>query len=302
MKVFVAGATGVLGRAAIPALVAAGHDATGAVRSPDKAALVTGLGGRPVQIDLFDEASVTTAVAGHDVVCNFATHIPRFGYFLPSAWRTNDRLHRDLSRLLVDVALASGASRYLQHSVSFMYADGSDSWLGEAAPREIPPHGDAVVDAETSTLRFGAAGGAGIVLRFGFFYGASAISARDLVRLARTGFVPFPGRPDAYLTFVHVDDLGTSVEAAMSAPAGIYNVTDDDPLTRAEFAVELAKARGRSKPLRSMPRLVPRLMGKRFGYMSRSQRVSNARFKEAASWAPSVPTSRGRWEELVHRA
>lgn len=299
MRVFVAGATGVLGRSAVTSLVAAGHDVTGAVRSPDKAAVVTALGGRPFQIDLFDAASVSSAVAGHDVVCNFATHIPRAGYFFRSAWRTNDRLHRDLSRVLVDAALAAGASRYLQHSVSFMYADGGDKWLDEGAPREIPPQGEAVVDAEASTTRFTEAGAAGVVMRFGFFYGPSAVSALDLVRLARTGFVPFPGRSDAYLTFVHVDDLGPSVVAAMTAPAGTYNVTDDDPLTRAEFGAELAQARGRRKPLRTAPSLISRLMGKRFGYMSRSQRVSNGHFKEAASWTPSVPTSRSRWAALL---
>lgn len=294
MKIFVAGATGVLGRSALSALVRAGHDVTGVARTDAKAAVVGDLGATPAVLDIFDRDAVASAMTGHEVVCNFATHIPRFVYYFRSAWRTNERLHRDLSQLLVDAALAAGAARYLQHSVSFMYAEGGDRWLDEDARIEPPPHGQAVLAAEESVGRF-AESVTGVALRFGLFYGPSATSARDLLRVARTGFVPFPGAPDAYMPFVHVDDLGTSVVAALSVPSGAYNVCDDDPLTRADLGAEMALALGRRKPLRPAPPIATRLLGHRFDYFRRSQRVSNRRFKEAASWSPSVPTSRGRW-------
>ena len=167
MKVFVAGATGVLGRAAISALVRAGHDVTGVARSAQKAEVVAGLGAQPAVLDVFDADAMARAVTGHEVVCNFATHIPRATYYFRSAWKTNDRLHRDLSRLLVDAALAAGADRCLQHSVSFMYADGGDRWLDEDAPIDAPPHGAAVLAAEESARRFSREGGVGIAMRFG---------------------------------------------------------------------------------------------------------------------------------------
>lgn len=295
MKVFVAGATGVLGRAAVPALARAGHDVTGVARSEGKAEVVSSLGGRPAVLDVFDERALASVVTGHEVVCNFATHIPRAGYYFRSAWRMNDRLHRDLSRVLVRAASRAGAARYLQHSVGFMYRDAADAWIDEDAPLDPPPHGLAVLDAEVAAARFTADGGAGIALRFGFFYGPSATSARDLIRLGRSGFVPFPGSPGAYMPFINVEDLATSVVAALSVPAGVYNVTDDDPLTRAELGAEIASGHGRRKPLRPAPAIVERLLGRRFDYLTRSQRVSNARFKEAASWSPSIPTSRGGW-------
>lgn len=298
-RVVVVGATGVLGRSAVAALVGAGHDVTGAARSPGKAEVVSGLGARPVVVDVFDPDAVSSAIAGHDIVCNFATHIPRFNYYFRSAWKTNDRLHRDLSRVLVDAALRQSAERYLQHSVAFMYADAGDRLVDEDAPIDPPPHGHAVLEAEGNVRRFEADGRIGIALRFGLFYGPSATSARDLVRLARSGFVPFPGAADAFMSFVHVDDLGTSVVAALAAPAGVYNVTDDDPLTRAELGAEFARALGRRRPLRAAPRAVRRMLGKRYDYLGRSQRVSNGRFKESASWSPSVPTSRGRWGDVL---
>src|SRR5436309_1667186 len=100
MKIFVAGATGVLGRHAVRALVDAGHSVTGVARGPEKAEHLRTVGAAPIAVDLFDTAALRPAVAGHDVVCNFATHIPASAgsYFRRSAWEMNDRLHRDVSR------------------------------------------------------------------------------------------------------------------------------------------------------------------------------------------------------------
>src|SRR5437588_3795696 len=107
MKVFVAGATGVLGRRAVARLVEAGHDVTAVARGPEKAALVRGLGATPVEVDLFDADAVAAAVVGHDVVCNLATSIPPIRKAaMPSAWATNDRIRREASRNLVDGAMA----------------------------------------------------------------------------------------------------------------------------------------------------------------------------------------------------
>src|SRR5580765_982765 len=111
MRVFVAGATGVLGRRAIPALVAAGHAVTAVVRSPAKAALARSLGATPVEVSLFDPDALRAAVAGHDAVCNLATHIPPLTRAAdPRAWDENNRIRTDGSRNLVDAALAAGAT------------------------------------------------------------------------------------------------------------------------------------------------------------------------------------------------
>jgi nucleoside-diphosphate-sugar epimerase len=297
MKVFVAGATGVLGREAVRALVAAGHDVSGVSRSADKAALLSEIGAAPVAVDLFDPDAVAGAVEGADVVCNLATHIPKPSrYFLRSSWETNDRLHRDVSRSLVDGAIAAGASGYVQHSVGFMYADGADRWLDEGADLDPPPHGAAVLAAEAEARRFTAAGGAAVALRFGLFYGPPA--AGVFVRTARAGFLPFPGKGDAFVPLIHTDDLGPAVVAALGAPAGSYNVVDDVPITRAELASVLASALGRRR-VRLQPRMVRRATGERFDYLARSQRVTNRAFKTSTGWAPTVPDSRQAWAGTV---
>ncbi|MEX0874496.1 MAG: NAD(P)-dependent oxidoreductase [Actinomycetota bacterium] len=301
MNVFVAGATGVLGKSAVAALVAAGHNVTGVTRTEEKARSLRALGAEVSAVDIFEPTALTREIDGHDAVCNFATRIPRATYFFRSAWNENSRLHRDLSRLLVDAAIQTGATRYLQHSAAFMYADGGDQWLDEDSTLAMPPHGQALMEAEANARRFTERGGAGIAMRFGFFYGPAAPSARDLARIGRLGFVPFPGRADAYLPWIHADDLGTSMVAALSAPAGTYNVCDDQPLTRADLGRALAEASRRKKPLRTAPAVLTRLMGKRYDYMSRSQRVSNARFKEVAGWSPTFPSSLRSWPSVTSR-
>lgn len=225
---------------------------------------------------------------------------PRHGVRLlrRSAWDENDRLHREASRYLVDAALVTGASAYLQHSVGFQYADGGDVWLDEDAPLSPPPHGHAILEAEAQAERFSQAGGRGVALRFGFFYGPAAPNTRDLLRVARLGFVPFPGAADAYQPWIHTDDLGTSVAAALEAPAGVYNVVDDEPVTRTELGEILADALGRKRS-RLVPRVLERLIPSRYDYLKRSQRVTNRRFRQAASWTPSVPTSRVGWPRTI---
>jgi nucleoside-diphosphate-sugar epimerase len=298
VKVFVAGATGVLGRAAVATLAEAGHDVSGVARAPAKAKLVHDLGARPVTVDLFDPAAVAAAVDGHEAVCNLATNIPTPSrYIRRSPWETNNRLHAEASRNLVDAALKAGAARYVQHSVAFMYAEGGDRWLDERAPLDPPPHGVAVLEAERQAQRFTDAGRTGVALRFGFFYGLPAKTALDFIRVARTGFVPMTGSTDAYVSWIHTDDLGSAVMRALGTAAGAYNVVDDEPITRSEWGGVLASALGR-KRLRTPPKIAARLMGKRFEYLSRSQRVTNASFKKAG-WSPSVPSARDGWAQLI---
>src|SRR4051812_4458693 len=199
MKVFVAGATGVLGWRAVRDLVRAGHQVTAIGRTPEKAELVRSLGATPVAVDLFDAAAVKDAVAGHDVVCNLATHIPPTAkMLLPSAWDENDRIRREVSRNLVDAAMATGATRYIQESIAFMYPDSGNASVDEETPLDVPPYGASAVEAEAQAQRFTDAGGTGIVLRFGQFYGPDAAHTKDFLRLARAHVAPTIGPADGY--------------------------------------------------------------------------------------------------------
>jgi nucleoside-diphosphate-sugar epimerase len=296
VKIFLTGATGVVGTRALPGLVAAGHDVTAVARSAAKAELVRALGGDPVTVDLFDRDAVVDAVVGHEAVINLATHIPDLSASARSeAWVENDRLRTEAANHLVDAAVATGAGRYVQESICFPYLDGGDRWLDEDAPIDhaVGPFSGAAA-AEAAAARFGRQAGTAVVLRFAAFYGPDSSHTRTFNRLLRRRLNPFVGPPAAYLSSIHAEDAGTAVVSALSAPAGVYNIADDDPLTRREAGAAAAAALGKRRPF-GMPRLMRALAPKAAKPLMASQRISNRRFKEATGWAPAHPSIRGSW-------
>src|SRR5437016_299297 len=135
MRVFVAGATGVLGTAAVRRLVAGGHEVTGIARSPERGRALAATGATPVDVDLFDVDGVRRALEDHDVVCNLATRIPvGMAAMRGSAWRENDRLRTEGSAVLAKAAADCGTLRLIQESVAFVYADGGERWVTEESP------------------------------------------------------------------------------------------------------------------------------------------------------------------------
>ena len=152
MRVFVTGSSGVLGRALLQLLEAAGHH----VRAPDRG-----------ELDLFDARSVKEALLEIEAIYHLATRIPpRERRSDPDAWRENDRLRADAARLLVDVALMAGTEVYVQPSVTFVYP--AEGEVDEDTPlRDVPPHLESSLAAERVAARFAQAGRRGVVLRLG---------------------------------------------------------------------------------------------------------------------------------------
>ncbi|HKO15566.1 MAG TPA: NAD(P)-dependent oxidoreductase [Gemmatimonadaceae bacterium] len=293
--VFVTGATGVIGQRVIPQLVAQGHRVTGVARSSAKRAQLEALGARAVTVNLLDGDSVRRALeqGGHEVVVNLATHIPgsSFAMLLPWSWRENNRLRSEGSAVLVGAARAAGAARFIQESFAPVYEDGGAAWIDESWPVRPAPYNRTVLDAERSAARFTERGGTGVVLRFAGFYGPDPM-LRDLLGVVRRGWAPLPGTPDAYWSSAAHDDAATAVVAALDVPAGIYNVCDDEPVTRREYAALLAVAAGAARAPRPMPGWVRMLGGRTMELLSRSQRMSNRKLRDAAGWAPRWPSVR----------
>jgi nucleoside-diphosphate-sugar epimerase len=294
VRVFVAGATGVLGHRAVRALIAGGHDVTAMARTPQRRELVESLGATAATVDLFDAPALRAAVAGHDTVCNLATHIPHLAKAtLPGAWRENDHIRNIGSRNLVDAAVETAASRYVQESITFLYSDNGDLWIDEATPLAPVPYMRSALEAEAQAARFTAGGGTGVVLRFAQFYGPDSHHTRDSVRVARRHLAPTVGRPENYQSNIHTDDAAAAVVAAIEdkVPDGTYNVGDDEPLTRREFAATLAAALGLGD-LHHVPSAVTRLGGRKVSALTRSQRISNAQFRGVTAWTPAYPSAR----------
>lgn len=302
MRIFVAGATGVLGRRVVPQLVAGGHEVTAVARGPQKAAALRTQGARPVEVDLFDPVAVKEAVEGSEVVMNLATAVPPTSrMLLRSAWRMTDRLRTEASHHLVDGALATGATRYVQEAIGFAYPGRGGNWIDEDTMLDVPAYAAAVRSAEAEARRFSAGGGSGVTLRFAMFYSADSPQTRDMLRIARRGWLAMPGRPDAYQSWVHVDDAAAAVVAAVDLPAGAYNVVEDEPMTNAAHAEVLAALVGR--PVRPLPAWLgtsaPLMVGTPLALAARSERVSNRRLRSASDWRPAFPSRREGWAAVL---
>jgi nucleoside-diphosphate-sugar epimerase len=293
-SVFVTGATGVVGRRVVPLLVARGDRVTAMGRSPEKRAWLESAGARAVSVDLFDADGLRRALAdAHvDTVVNLATHMPSstLRMLLRRSWKENDRVRREGSATLVDAALAAGVGRFVQESFAPNYADAGDAWIDELAPVRPAPHSRTVLDAERSASRFAEGGGVAVVLRFAGFYGPDPM-LRTMMSVARRGWAPLPGAADAYWSSISHDDAAEAAVAALELPTGTYNVSDDDPLTRLEFAATVAGTVGAPTP-RPMPGWMVRLGGDTLELLSRSQRMTNAKLREASGWAPRWRSAR----------
>ena len=299
MKVFVTGATGAIGRFVIPELVRNGHEVTALARTDEKAAQLEQQGARPMRVSLFDEAALHAAFGGHDAVCNLATAIPPIAKSARlKNWTENDHIRRDGSAAVVNAALSAGVGRVVQESITFMYPDRGEEWIDESVPIDWPLLGQAVAAAETNAARFTEEGGTGVVLRFGLFYGAGSDNTAQFLMAARRHIGPVAGPGGAYQSSIHLQDAASAVTAALTLPSGTYNVTDDEPLTKKDYARALGAAVGKRPWLRFPGRLIS-AAGNKADFMRRSQRVSNGAIKSASAWAPKYPSAREGWKEIV---
>lgn len=287
MRVFVTGATGVLGRRVVVRLVAEDHEVTAVARG--KGEQLRELGASPRSVDLFDPRAVAAAVEDHDAVVDLATRIPATTRMaLPWAWRDNDRLRAQASHHAADAAVAAGAT-YVRESFGLVYADAGDQWVGEQASLAPIANTRTALDAEAAAARVTAAGGVGVALRFALFYGADSVQTRDELASARRGFaLSAAGDPEGFTPHVHLDDAADAVVAALAAPAGTYNVVEDEPLRRREYVDVLASIAGRR--VRTPPRFLTRIGPMRA--VGRSLRLSNTAFRDATGWAPTWTSPR----------
>jgi 2-alkyl-3-oxoalkanoate reductase len=299
MKVFVAGATGVVGRRLVPLLVSAGAAVTAVARTDAKAAQLRRQGAAPVKVSLFDPAAVEEAVAGSDAVINIATKIPSgLKVLFPRAFRENIRIRSEASQNLASAAIAARARVFIQESFAPAYPDRGAEWIDESVAIEPSSYIRSVLDAESAATEFTRSGGTGVVLRFSMFYGPDSSLTLDTVKSVSRGFSPALGGADGYMSSLWTDDAASAVLAALSVPAGVYNVTDDVPMPRREVFDLLADALGVKHP-RMLPRWAAALMGSVADAVGRSHRISNAKFRHASNWVPRIPSVREGWKLLV---
>ena len=209
---------------------------------------------------------------------------------LPGAWRENDRLRRDATAILARAAADAGVGRWIQESFAPLYEDAGDRWIDESWPMRPARYNRTVLDAERAVARFTESGGTGVVLRYAGFHGPDARHLAEMRGALHRGWFPMPGRADAYWSSTSHDDAATAVVAALGVPAGAYNASDDEPLTRRAYADAMARAFDAAPP-RLLPPWVAHLMGSVGEALARAQRMSNATLR-SFGWRPLFPSAR----------
>lgn len=309
MRVFVAGATGVLGRRVVARCTDRGHEVVGLTRDAAGDRAVTERGGEPVRGDVLDRESLVEAAGGADVLVHAATAIPTDVDPPEEAWQRNDRVRRAGTENLVDAAAATGADRLVLQSVVWLARRPDGSRFDETAEPDPDRSTRSALDAE-GIVRAGADehGFAPVVLRGGYFYAADTthtrqfgerLLARRLPILAR-GLL---GRTDARLSFLHADDAGRAFAAAVEGEAtGTFHVVDDEPTTYAAFLRALAERLG-APPPRRLPAWLARLFvdDNLVRLLTRPMPTTNERFRSAFDWAPTHPTVADGLDHVVER-
>jgi nucleoside-diphosphate-sugar epimerase len=305
MRIFLAGATGVIGRVLIPLLVEAGHDVTGMTRSAERAPRLEEQGARAVVCDALDPTGLEQAVvsARPEIVIHQLTEIPARMDARKAAAQLGptNRLRREGTRNLIAAARTAGARRVIAQSIAFAYELSGDWIKDEDAPLDADsPYGEAV--AAIADLERQVTAADGIVLRYGYFYGPGTQFESDGLygELVRRRRLPIVGSGEGRWSFIHVEDAAAATVAALTRGSpGIYNIVDDDPARARDWIPLFAAALGAKPPFR-VPGWLGRLVGGRVAVASMTQLrgASNAKARRELNWTPA----RASWREELRRA
>jgi nucleoside-diphosphate-sugar epimerase len=258
MRVFVAGATGVIGTALVPQLLKAGHEVTAMTRSVLRASQLEAIGADPVVCDAFDADGVRAAMADASpeaVIHQLTALPPRLDWADPNVFAANNRMRTEGTRVLVDAALVTGARCVVAQSIAFAYAPAGDRVKEEDAALFTdapPPLGGlvaAIVDHEQRVT--GTPGIAGLVLRYGMLYGPGTYHDRrgSMAADIIAARVPLVEGATGMYSWLHVEDAASAAVAAIERGApGIFNVVDDEPAPQPEWLPVLAQALGAEPP------------------------------------------------------
>jgi len=305
MKVFVAGATGAIGKQLVPRLVAAGHEVHGMTRSEAKQPDLYELGAVPVVADALDPDQVAEAVARAkpDVIVHELTAIGDLDMrHFDRDFALTNRLRTEGTDHLLSAGQAVGVRRFVAQGIASYgaYARTGGPVKSEEDPLDTTPTHEmretlaAIRHLEEAVL--GARWTEGIVLRYGTFYGpgTSMAPGEEQFELVRSRKFPLVGDGRGVWSFIHVADAAEATVAAVDhGSRGAYNVVDDDPTPVAEWLPTLAHTLGAKKPMR-VPRFVGRLFAGETGVMMMTEirGASNTKAKRELGWRPAHPSWR----------
>jgi nucleoside-diphosphate-sugar epimerase len=314
MRIFVAGATGAVGRHLVPALIAAGHTVAGLTRNPAKAEMIRQMGAEPLVADVFDRSALNAALRSFspDVVIHEMTGlggVTDYGHFDRSFAATN-RLRTEGTDLLLAAAREARTRRFIAQSFcgwTFARDGGPIKSESDAFDPDPPAEFRRTLEAIRYLERTvtGASDLEGVVLRYGFFYGPqTGVLEPAMLEQIRRRRMPVIGDGGGWWSFLHAADAASATLAAIDRAAGgeVYNIVDDEPAQVRDWLPQLAAMLG-AKPPRHVPAWIGRLLAGEHlvAMMTQVRGASNSEAKRELGWQPAHSSWRTGFAESLRQ-
>jgi nucleoside-diphosphate-sugar epimerase len=309
VKVFLAGASGVIGRPLVRELVDAGHEVTGATSRPENTARVEAAGATPIVCDALDAEAVKAAVrnSAPEVVISQLTRLPREYNPRKIDYGPTNRARAEGGHNLIQAAREAGVRRFITQSIAFIYAPEGEMVKDEEArpwtdaPEPFRSGADSTLGHEREATQ--TPGLEGVVLRYGQFYGPDTYYASDgnIAEQVRRRRFPVVGSGEGMFSFIHIDDAASATVASLDRGApGIYNITDDEPAPLRVWLPVYAQALGARRPWR-VPTFLARMVAGPFAavFATELRGASNAKAKRELGWQPRYPSWRQGFREAL---
>lgn len=286
MRVFVAGATGALGRPLVRQLLQRGHRVVGLTSYRPE--VVRELGAEPAVANVLEATALrkTVADAKPDAVIHVLTRIPKTAIPTPGRFKVNDQIRREGTRNLIEASRGAGVETFLGESITFAFRGRSEENMKPfermgAFQKTL----DAAVSLEKQTLAY-----PGIVLRYAYFYGPGTTFNNEIPKALRRRMMAIIGKGRGWMSFIHVEDAASGTIAALERgrPGETYNICDDDPILAVDAMSIVAEANKAAKPLR-LPGLAPSWVRM---YFNDGTGAANTKAKNELGWHPSYPNFR----------
>ena len=278
MKVFIAGATGVLGTRVVKLLVNNGHLVVGLARSKEKENQLKEIGADAIQVDLFDKKQLIKATQSCNAILHLATSIPQKTMPKLKDWHLNDRIRIEGTRNLVSAAQHNNISRFIGQSITAIYGQQNGHFVDDRTPIPSEPIKMLESAIEMESIIMNSLKNDYLIFRFSTFYSSDAFHTQDLLRNIKKGKLPLIGNGEFFWNFIHTDDAAASIvyglENYENLQGKILNVSDYMPITYYDF---LSNAKGLlkgKKPLKLPHWLVKLVLGNEvYRFLTNSYRL-----------------------------
>ncbi|NRB51044.1 MAG: NAD(P)-dependent oxidoreductase [Saprospiraceae bacterium] len=295
MKVFVTGATGIIGKRIVKQLIKHNYEVVGLARSDKNVEQLKSMGAIPRRGDLFQVQQLTDITRDCDAILHMATKIPLQPVPKAKDWAMNDRIRTEGTRNLITAAEKNDIKTFIQQSVIFTYGDQHGAKIYQDTPLPDQVSDPLLSNVEMEDILTQHPNLAYIILRFGWFYSADSAQTQDMLRMTKKGFMPVIGKGQSFQNMIHADDAAAAVVHALQnadqLQRSTFNITDFSPISLKDMITAMAAAAGGRKPMH-IPKVLARLMtGKAaVDFLTASMRIQPP--TDFGAWTPKYPDFR----------